>query len=127
MGKYAIYNKLVKRIVLFMIVFGSATLLVSGCSQGPISIDEATEIRAEIGAMQDQLADIRSDLASIIEATENQAIETSAEQMRDTVAMMMSSLSRVEEALKPEEPETPPGQAPAGGMGGAPGGGGGFQ
>ncbi|MFO7784774.1 MAG: hypothetical protein ACQET7_14630 [Thermodesulfobacteriota bacterium] len=125
----------IKRMLMYMAVFVSA-LLIAGCSQGPVTNEEAEELRSEIKDMSDQLDQVRGDLATVLQAVQDEVedrdMEQQVEDMRDRLGSMLSRLSDLEEALKPEEPETPPGQAPAGGMGGAGGaggtpGGGGFQ
>lgn len=126
------YYTLIQRILMYMAVLGLAAL-VAGCSQGPVTNDEAEELRSEIKDMSDQLDQVRGDLATVLQAVQNEVedrdMEQRVEDMRDRLGSMLSRLSDLEEALKPEEPETPPGQAPAGGMsgaggvGGAPGGG----
>lgn len=125
------YYTLIQRILMYVAVFGLAAL-VAGCSQGPVTNEEAEELRSEIKDMSDQLDQVRGDLATVLKAVQNEVedrdMEQQVEDMRDRLGSMLSRLSDLEEALKPEEPETPPGQAPrapAGGMGGggAPGGG----
>jgi hypothetical protein len=121
-----INGKLTKRILCYMALFVS-TIAIAACSQGPVTNEEADEIRAELEAMRNQLAQVRSDMDSLVQTTDDGRVESDVEKMNDRLGTMMSRLSDVEEALKPEEPEPAPGGQPAGGTGGmAPSGGGAF-
>lgn len=108
-----------------LILYAAAAGLVAmaiGCSQGPISHEEAEELRGEIKEMREQLRMVQSDLAGIIKSTEEDGLKEQVQDMSNKLDSMISSLSDVEEELKPVEPASQaPGKTPR-----QPAGGGGF-
>jgi hypothetical protein len=88
-------------------------MLPIGCSQGPISDEEAEELRAEVKEMREQLTKTQNDLADVIKKAEESEIEELVVDVRNKLDSMIDSLSDVEDKLKPKEPPKPPaGQAP---------------
>lgn len=116
------FHHLIQRFVLYAAVAGLA-VTAAGCSQGPIDEDEAEELRSQLKTMRQELTQVQDDLTALGEKPDDErTVREQVQQLRDQLGTMTSSLSDIEEALKPPEPQQPPaGQtAPGGGgMGGA--------
>ena len=104
-------------------------MLTIGCSQSPISYEEAEKLRAEVKEMREQLTKAQNDLADVIKKTEESEIQELVEDVRNKLDSMISSLSDVQDKLKPKEPpkppagQTQPGAVPGGAAPGRPAGG----
>lgn len=122
-------NSFMKQIVLYTAALGLIVVSM-GCSSGPLSDEEAEELRSEVKEIGEQLDEVQTALADLPQARDEKDIEARVEEFRDQLATLKRSLDDIDEALKPPpEPEQPPAgqQAPGGGMGGGGAGQGGGQ
>ncbi|MFW5684799.1 MAG: hypothetical protein ACOC1I_08095 [Spirochaetota bacterium] len=112
-------------------LMAAVLLVAAGCTAGgPVSYDEAEELREQIADMEDRLSDVESMLGEV----ENGELSDDAQQTigaaADEVSAVLTSLGDVHEALEmPEiDSEVPPARPAPGGAapgGAAPGGAGG--
>ncbi len=120
-------KKIVKQIVLYTAALGLIVVSM-GCSSGPLSDEEAEELRSEVKQIGEQLDEVQAALADLPQAKDERDIEAQVEEFRDQLAALKRSLDDIDEALKPPpEPEQPAGQQAPGGMGGGGAGQGGGQ
>lgn len=123
------FSKLLHANFVLYAAMAALFMLIIGCSKGPISDEEAKELRAEVEEMRMELTKVQRDLADVIKKSEEDEIEGLVQDVRDKLDSMASSLSGIQDKLKPEEPPKPPaGQTPGAtpGGGAAPGGGGAY-
>lgn len=116
------HDKIVWRVLLYAAAAGLAT--AAGCSQSPISSEEAENLRVEIKVIREQLTQVETELADVTKSIDDKDMEEQVHDLRNKLDLMAKSLSDVEETLKPKEPPRSAGQAPPGGAtpgGAAPG------
>lgn len=117
------YGNLGYRLVLFMAAAGWITA-VAGCSQGPISDEEAEDLRGKIKDMRTEMTQMKSQLADVVEQIDDRNIGKELKAIHDKLDSMRKTASDVDEKLKPEEPPKPAPAGPGGGAApGRPGGG----
>jgi len=122
--RWPTFTKLLQAKFVFYVATAGLAMLIMGCSQGPISNEEAEKLRAEVKEMSEQLTKVQTELADVIKKTEESEIEEMVQDVRNKLDTMMSSLSDIQDKLKPKEPPRPPaGQPPGGAAPRSPGGG----
>ncbi|MGM0427752.1 MAG: hypothetical protein ACQEQ7_11010 [Thermodesulfobacteriota bacterium] len=114
------YGNLGYRLVVYVAAAGLIAA-VAGCSQGPVSDEEAEELRDKIKDIRTEMTQMKNKLADVAQEIDDSDIEQELKGIHDKLDSMTKTASDVDEKLKPEEPPKP---APAGGGagGGAPGG-----
>ncbi len=103
------------------LALGTAVILIAaGCTAGgPVTYEEAEELREQISAMEDRLSDVESMLVDAQNGELPENAQGTLEDAEGEVAAVLTSLGEIRDALVTPEPagEVPPPQ-PAPGAGG---------
>lgn len=111
-----------KRTLLTGIVLMATVLVVAaGCTAGgPVSYEEAEELREQVGDMEDRLSDVEGMLSDLQNGDLADDAQETIGEAAEEVSAVLSSLGDVHESLETPEVDTevPPPEPASGGAGG---------
>ncbi|MFP4114637.1 MAG: hypothetical protein ACOC2Y_05635 [Spirochaetota bacterium] len=109
---------MLKSLLTGSVLMAAVFLLAAGCTAGgPVSYEEAEELREQIADMEDRLNDVESMLGEVQNGDLSNDAEQSIGDAAEEVSAVLASLEDVDEALEMPELDTqapPPPPAPGG-------------
>lgn len=102
------------------IVIVGAVFFLTACSPGPISDEEALELKDQIEDIRSRLGQIEDTLADLLPA-DSKIPEDEIASVREELDGLRKSLADIQQAIEPPEPQTAPQQPTGTGSPGAPG------